>query len=226
MCVCTHSSMQISPPAVHFSLPLWSLFMSVCVPPSKLRFLLRSPSVTFHAFLSPFLISACVFDSPSRSTLCVLWGGYQIFHHVTVNKVKRSTPFFSHLFSSAPVASQRFGFYLLSPACNLTVTPNPLSHKHFQVDWTSALISEFRSCAIALKPLKCASLWNQSAFDSVASNSEAYMNGFTWNVIGEVHNVHRLLLNVVLPCAIDWLLIESPVERSIRRRNTSQVFIS
>lgn len=67
----THTPVQISPPAVHFSLALWSLFMSPHVPPFKPLFPLHSPSVSFHEFLPPFLISPCVSDSPSLSTLCV-----------------------------------------------------------------------------------------------------------------------------------------------------------
>lgn len=68
----THLPVQISPPAVHFSLALWSLFMSPRVPPSKPLFLLRSPSVPFHTFLPPFLVSACVFDFSSLSTDSVI----------------------------------------------------------------------------------------------------------------------------------------------------------
>lgn len=57
---------------------------------------------------------------------------YQIFHHVTANKVKYGAPFFSpHLFlPPAPVASQEQQFFLY-PARNLAVTPDPFLNSTF-----------------------------------------------------------------------------------------------
>lgn len=105
----THLPVQISPPAVHFSLPLWSLFMSPHVPPSKPLF---SPPLPFCyiSCISAFLLHFCLCVWFPFSFHTVLRVSYHIFHHVTVNKVKCSTPFFLHLFSSAPVASQELVF--------------------------------------------------------------------------------------------------------------------
>lgn len=135
MCVCTrllnththtHFPVQISPPAVHFSLALWSLFVSLC--PS-----LQTPILFFFSF-SPLLLHFMCFCFPSSFCLCVWFPfffpqsmfrvSYQIFHHVTVNKVKSSTLFFLHLFFfflPTPVASQRLVLPPVSgmqPWCN------------------------------------------------------------------------------------------------------------
>lgn len=132
MCVCTrllnththaHFPVQISPPAVHFSLALWSLFVSLC--PS-----LQTPILFYYSLL---LLHFMCFCFPSSFCLCVWFPfffpqsmfrvSYQIFHHVTVNKVKSSTLFFLHLFFflPTPVASQRLVLPPVSgmqPCCN------------------------------------------------------------------------------------------------------------
>ena len=109
----THLPVQIYPPAVRFSSPLWSLFMSPCVPPSKLLFLLRSPSVAFHAFLPPACVSIpLLFPHLSSESVIIyfitsLWTKWNV-----------ALPSSATFFSSSPVAS---GVFL--PARNLTVTP-------------------------------------------------------------------------------------------------------
>lgn len=122
MCRHTHSYLlvQISPPAVHFSLALWSLFMSPSVPPPDPLFLLHSPSVTFHAFLLPFLISA------HSSSLLLHSVCYQIFHHCEQSEM---TSFF--LFVSLYISPPKFflhhkDLYFTSTACNLNITLNLL----------------------------------------------------------------------------------------------------
>lgn len=125
----SHLPVQISPPAVHFSLALWSLFMSPCVPPSKPLFLLSLPFCyisCISASLPHFFL--CVWFPPFLFPHSVFRVSYQIFHHVTVNKVKCSTPIFLHFFFSPSLLLLHHSglvFYLLSPARNLTVTPNP-----------------------------------------------------------------------------------------------------
>lgn len=100
----TDTQKQISPPAVRFSPRLWSLFTSASVPPSEPLFLLHSPSVTFHAFLLPYLPFCArflFFPLPTQSLIkCFI---------MSLNKVKCSISLFLlHLVSLASVASQRW----------------------------------------------------------------------------------------------------------------------
>lgn len=118
----THLPVQISPPAVHFSLALWSLFMSPPVPPSK-PLSSCSPSATFHASILTFNIAA------SNISLCdnTLFLQYVITYFIMSLWTKWNIALLSFgTFSSSPVASQKL-VYLLSSACNLTVTQNPIT---------------------------------------------------------------------------------------------------
>lgn len=65
------------------------------------------PSVTFHAFLPLFHISVSVSDSSLHRV------SYQIFHHVSVNKVKYNTPLLHLFFFSRLLLHHRSCFYLL-----------------------------------------------------------------------------------------------------------------
>lgn len=92
-----------------------------------------NPHFIFFSF-SPLLLHFMCFCFPSSFCLCVWFPfffpqsmfrvSYQIFHHVTVNKVKSSTLFFLHLFFfflPTPVASQRLVLPPVSgmqPCCN------------------------------------------------------------------------------------------------------------
>lgn len=156
----THLPVQISPPAVHFSLALWSLFMSLC--PSLQTPI--SPSVTFHAFLLPFLISSCVSDSLSLSTL----GSESVIKYFIMalwtkwNVALPSSCTFS--LSSAPVASE--GLILshlpspaMQPRCNTRPFYYHVSLLQCHTDWHHG---DFwvQISRDGLDPLKCDSLSN------------------------------------------------------------------
>lgn len=116
-------------------------------------FLLRPPCVTFHAFLPSFLISARVWFPFSFHSLCSesvikyfimsLWTKWNV-------ALPSSCTFFPLL-----LLHHSGWFYLLSPACNLTVTPNSFyncfSLLHFQVDWTPVVFCKCSSYASSLK---------------------------------------------------------------------------
>lgn len=93
--------------------------MSPTQPPAPLLFHFMCSLPPFHNPLSA--------SKPSFHRVT-----YQIFHHVTANKVKYGARFFSlHLFlPPAPVASHEQLFFL-SPACNLAVTPDPFFNSTF-----------------------------------------------------------------------------------------------
>lgn len=154
-----HLLKQISPPAVRFSPRLWSLFTSASVPPSEPLFLLHSPSVTFHAFLLPFLRflpdSSSFLSQPSVQSL--------LSNVSSCHWTKWNVAFPSSCCTLFPslLLHHRGEFYLLSPACNLTETPNPPLFFHFFTPpcRVSKLIGHLwrldcLSPVVPLKPLK------------------------------------------------------------------------
>lgn len=132
MCVCTrllnththtHFPVQISPPAVHFSLALWSLFVSLC--PSlqtPIFFFLLSSSVTFHVFLLSFLflpVSDSPFSFHSQCSESVI--KYFIMSLWTKWNLVLSSSCTYFFFLPTPVASQRLVLPPVSgmqPCCN------------------------------------------------------------------------------------------------------------
>lgn len=102
-CMCwhtrTHSPNKHTPPRADFSSSCSFLLgtlklahVSPCPSLPEPALVFAPPSVPFHAFLPPFHISPNVSEPELHRV------SYQIFHHVTVNKVKCSTAFSSHLF--------------------------------------------------------------------------------------------------------------------------------
>lgn len=124
MCISTHTHtppVQNAPPAVHFSLALWSLFISPCVPPSKPLFLLHSP----------FCYISCVSASLPHLCLCV-WFSFSshtelVIEYFIMSLWTKWNVALSLLLLLAPffLFHHECWFYLLSPACNLAATPNP-----------------------------------------------------------------------------------------------------
>lgn len=121
--------------AKHTHSPLCSFFLQLFISPWHFEArsclcvsLLPNPDFSFICLLLYFMrfcfpssfLPVCLIFSLSFHTRV----GYQMFHHVTVNKVKCSTPFL-HFFFFLLLLHQRSWFYLLFPACNLAVTPNP-----------------------------------------------------------------------------------------------------
>lgn len=105
------------------------------VPPSKPPF---SPSLPFCyiSYVSASLPHFCLCVwFPFFFPLSMFRASYQIFHHVTVNKVKSSTHFFLHLFFPQLLLHHRGWFYLLSPACNLAVTPSVFLYYIYKLVW-------------------------------------------------------------------------------------------
>lgn len=134
MCVCTrllnththtHFPVQISPPAVHFSLALWSLFVSLC-PSLQTPILFFFPSLLFCyiSCVSAFLpLSACVSDSPfsfhSQCSESVI--KYFIMSLWTKWNLVLSSSCTYFFFLPTPVASQRLVLPPVSgmqPCCN------------------------------------------------------------------------------------------------------------
>lgn len=151
MCACTHTSLcrfllQLFISPCHFE-------ACSCLPVSHL-FLLRPPLVLhFQRFCLPSSFLP-VSGSSSLSTLCSesvikyfimsLWTKWNV-------ALPSSCTFF---FLPLLLLHHSGWFYLLSPACNLTVTPNSLyscfSLLHFQVDWTPVVIFKCSSYASSL----------------------------------------------------------------------------
>lgn len=128
MHVCTHTHQTHTPPCADFSSSC--SFLLGTLKPVRVS-LCPSLQTPISPSLS-FCYISCVPASLPHFCLClirllfpqsVFRVSYQIFHHVAVNKVKCSTPFFLHLFLSVLLHHRGWIFYLLSPVCNLAVTP-------------------------------------------------------------------------------------------------------
>lgn len=163
---CTHTFLQLFISPCYFEACLCLL---ASLPQNPFYFLKSASHFLLVRFMCSFHISAVCLTF-LRYLLSVFRASYQIFHHVTVNKVNALTS--SGVFLLGLSLRHGLDFYLLSPSCNLTVTPNLFNHSfsllHIQANCASAGLLEGRSSVITLKPLKPPRFSKRDVFDQIA----------------------------------------------------------